>query len=66
MPHPESSTRHAGGRLSRLALAALLCCAAAACTTTGSPSKAGRDSSDTGRGVTVFGDIDAGVSRVRN
>ena len=46
-----------------LVLMLALACAAGGCTTTGSSS---RESSESNRsGVTIFGDIDAGVSRTR-
>ena len=46
-----------------LVLMLALACAAGGCTTTGSSS---RDNPANGRsGVTIFGDIDAGVSRTR-
>jgi len=56
-PHPKPN-------LPRMALAALICLAATACTTTGSSSAARPDTEPRGS-VTIFGDIDAGVSRVR-
>ena len=46
-----------------LVLMLALACAAGGCTTTGSSSRGSADESRSG--VTIFGDIDAGVARTR-
>jgi len=52
-------------RWAALAAACAACAATAGCTTTGSSAGSRADSGESRGSMTIFGDIDAGVSRVR-